>query len=1628
MVLYPVKHSFVASFFACLCVCLCLAISAKGQQKADFAASVTSDCESVITTFTDQSTGSPVAWQWDFGNGNTATKQNPAATYVQTGNYTVTLKVTYADGSTQTVTKADYIHVRSKPKVDFVVSANKGCAPFATSFTDKSQPGDGTLQSFSWDFGDGGVALNAGSTANYTYTVPGIYNVILTVTNSYGCTNFKTMEKAVDVAPAIQADFTVTDKMLCKAPVDVLFQNTSTGPGTLSYKWEFDDGSTSTLKDLGKHTFTTKGTHQIKLTVTNERGCTGTKTVNDINVANYATTLTVPTLACSGQSSDYRAVFSPVQPQSTIWEFNGSPYWSNADYATYYNGAAGPLTVKVTAQYGNCTDVVTKTVDVKQSPTIQPVTDNKLICNVPATVDFKANSTGAIAWKWDFNDGGTATTADATHVYNQEGYFDVTLLATSKDGCSISNSLRLDIRKTEVRIYAAMTNGCENLSTNFYAYTSTGDEVKTYLWHFGDGTTSTEATPTHEYAKAGFYTISMDYVTANGCSGTAYLTDKVAVYKKPAPDFSSPDAPEVCGNTPATFINKSDVGTDWYWEFGDGGYASGNTVTHSYSEPGTYDVTLVVSNETCHNRITKKAYITAVNPFPRFDINPVDCSKRTTVSVTEHSLGATSWKWSWGDGKETSYTTHSDIVTHQYDKSGTYTIQLTTSDGHCTTHTSHTVTIIALSPVVITTNKTTLCSNENVVASIVSEDASIHDSYYPARWELDGGGGYGYYDYKTYTYSGLAPGKHVIGLQIVDKVGCYHPSNDIEINVKGPIAGYHLPGQIQCRGTEVTFTDNTDVSHSSGIKKWDWNWGDNTPVQSFTSGPFKHTYQQAGSYFVPSVTVTDKDGCVNTYNQQYLQVNGPNADFSADYYLIKPGDYVNLYNSSTETGGTIVSYKWDLGDGTTSNEAYYFSHQYPNKGIYPVKLQLTDDNGCTDEKTKSIKVSAVAAGFTYTSSFVNGSSCAPMLFRFTNTSTNFSSCEWDFGDGAISDQVSPNHTYVEAGHYKVTLKVKGDADTEDEYSEVMVVKGPYATIQTSAEGGCLEKEILFTIKPENATTFSWDFADGNVEQTTELEIKHHFTAPGIYKPRLILKDDAGCKGSALLDHPIVIDQLDIKLHPTPDKICDQGTLTFAPVFNSYSVEDLKIPPTFTWTYDASLTPKNITTTTPEFYLDKPGTYKFGMIASTKYGCAQTVDVPVNVYPKPLAAISGPDQVCKDVQISFSGSVTKATDVTWAWELGNGHTSSLQQPVAQLYDQPGAASIALTVTSAEGCADHIVHSLQVLALPDIKASTPSPFVCLGNTTQLHAGGGSTYEWTPALGLDHANIAEPKATPMTTTTYEVKVTDNNGCVNTDKVDLRVVQPFKILATPDTVLCLGDKLPLWATGADYYKWQGAGISQSTNAAPMATITATGNYPYEVTGYDKEGCFSDHTSLTVAVHPSPTVSVGPDREIMAGIPVYLRSVTSNDVVSWRWSPADGVDCPTCAQVQVLPNLTTRYQLEVTNRYGCKASDDATIHLLCNQSAIYMPNAFTPNQDGRNEFIYPKGKGVKEVAWLRIYDRWGTLVFENHHFPVNVPTAGWDGRRGSNRAPIGTYVFFMQTVCENGETFEFKGNITLIK
>jgi gliding motility-associated-like protein len=277
------------------------------------------------------------------------------------------------------------------------------------------------------------------------------------------------------------------------------------------------------------------------------------------------------------------------------------------------------------------------------------------------------------------------------------------------------------------------------------------------------------------------------------------------------------------------------------------------------------------------------------------------------------------------------------------------------------------------------------------------------------------------------------------------------------------------------------------------------------------------------------------------------------------------------------------------------------------------------------------------------------------------------------------------------------------------------------------------------------------------------------------------------------------------------------------------------------------------------------------------------------------------------------------------------------------------------------------------------------------------------------------------------YVVTVTNQFGCTNKDSVDITVAKPFKITAPADTSVCSGSNIQLRANGASSYRWINytTGLSNTTISNPSAILSA--NARYTVVGYDIYGCFSDTANINVTVRPLPSVSAGPDVVVLANTEQQLQAIGSNDVTQWNWSPPDYLNCTNCAAPVTKPKSKINYVVTVKNQYGCAASDTKQIKLQCSQGFVYIPNTFTPNRDGKNDVFYVKGRGVGMIKSMKIFNRWGEMVFENKNFAIDDRSAGWNGYFKGVPAPIGSYVYFAEMQCEGEQPFSMKGTVTVV-
>ncbi|MEO6721987.1 MAG: gliding motility-associated C-terminal domain-containing protein, partial [Ferruginibacter sp.] len=364
----------------------------------------------------------------------------------------------------------------------------------------------------------------------------------------------------------------------------------------------------------------------------------------------------------------------------------------------------------------------------------------------------------------------------------------------------------------------------------------------------------------------------------------------------------------------------------------------------------------------------------------------------------------------------------------------------------------------------------------------------------------------------------------------------------------------------------------------------------------------------------------------------------------------------------------------------------------------------------------------------------------------------------------------------------------------------------------------------------------------------------------------------------------------------------------------------------------------------------------------------------------------------------------------------------------VYNTAGIYQPTLMVTDSSGCSSFagLPTTIKIRPNPVITITAGSARLCRGQSTTLVATGGISYAWSPASSLSNTAISSPITKPDSTITYSLTVKDDIGCTNIAKATLTVVQKMKVTVNADTAVCLGNSVQLNAGGTDAYQWINTttGLSSVSINNPIAQPTST--VTYTVKGGDAYNCFSDTAQVNVKVLPLPTVSIAPVPDVLLGTALPMNAINSSDVTQWLWSPSDYLSCVNCPSPVSTPLAALNYQLTVTNMNGCKATANVQLKLQCDAGKVFIPAAFTPNDDGLNDIFCIKG--ISLVKHLIIYSRWGKPVYERSNFIASSRLTGWDGRYKNELQPSGAYTYFAEMECPTGGSFFRKGTVMLVR
>lgn len=1436
----------------------------------------------------------------------------------------------------------------AQPNADFSVDKSEGCAPISVNFSDLSTFSNG-LTSWSWEIN--GIPFSTNQNPSYLINDAGTYTICLTVEDDQGQTDKTCKNNFIEVYAKPVANFDSDIKEGCR-PLEVNFTSTSSASGSQITSWVWDLGgpcgiipgtSNATVSCI----YDTPGTFKPTLIVTDENGCEAAITKNDWILVYPDPTLEITSDFSFACTPPFTVNFTNENPEANTtysWDFGDGQMATGAfPPPITYNGN-GPYTVTISAvnQETGCTNTVVLEDYITVGNEVDFSFDSDAGCG-DLNVNFSDLSpVGAAGVEWDFGDGNSSNVTNPTHTYPGPGCYTV-ILSRTVNGCTNSLERLLcitDPANLNVAVNILNPQGCEE---PFVAqFQGISPVAESWLWDFGDGTTSTEQSPTHTYNSFGTYPVSLTVTDPFGCQRT--LTEDTVVIEEM--ELHLANLP-IQGCLPLSISLVDSVETlgnivSWKWSVEDLG---GNVIFSStqtspsftLNDEGCYNVILEVTNDLgCVQSETFSNAICGGNqPTANFSASPLTtCADRSVSFVNLSDTTVNSWAWDFdGDGEFDSF--ESDPM-YQYRDTGCFDVTLMVGSNGCFDLITFPEYICILPPVA-RFNVGRNCDDpfyRRFVSKAIGADSIIWDFGVPG---IDTDVSNLINPIFNYPYKDTFEVTQVV---FNFDSGCTDTLRK-NVFIKELKADFSLATVQGCAPMELQITNS-----SQDANRYLWA-SDGAVISNFRSRVPRITYPDAGAYALRLIAL-DINNCRDTMILDPIYANEIDIDFNSSQLTpCLPVD-VRFVDNSTNLYANNIQWDWAFGDssaiiGTASGQDIVYT--FDQAGFIPTQLTVTDSWGCTDSiyVRRGIDIDAPFASFE-----VDSFSCPGLVLQFDNKSGGANlSYDWDFGDGTASTQENPTHEY-DLGNYQASLTISTANCTHTSIQEIQVEEVIADFSVDPDYSPCPPATVLFNDLSTNAADWEWSFGDNS---GTSDQPSHIYTSRGYFDIRLIaLGKNAACQDTMYRDSAVAI------LGPS-------GDFSFA-VDNTCLPAEVTLigasdrPYNYTWFLDDGstiVTPNTTNDTivytytelTPMGYLPKL------MLAST---CDTVLVSPDTLFLSDLSIdfVASDTFLCDgDRAVGFESLINSTSpdyQVNWIFDGGISATSD-QVDIGVEYTQPGIFDVTLQVDNGD-CQDTLVKEEYIEVVERLVLEAEDPAICNGDTVQLVVSSNATeFEWTPLESIIDPQEINPSVHPDVSTDYLV---------------------------------------------------------------------SGNY---------KSCNAISDTISVTVYELPQVVYAPERRFFPGQSIMLEVKPRDGVstYSYDWFPTTGLSCSNCPNPTASLDTNMVYTITITDREtGCSTYAVMSVSELkdCPEDLIYMPTAFSPNDDGNNDDFRMYSSNITEIDYFRIYDRWGALLWE-----TNDINEGWDGRVKGVLANSGVYVYSLEAPCVlNDKKILKKGGITLMR
>jgi gliding motility-associated-like protein len=1420
---------------------------------------------------------------------------------------------------------------------------------------------------YTYDWGSGITTQNRNGLPLGNYTV--------VVTDANGCTGsqYTAVLQPSQINISLQAG-----NVTCNGQANGTITTTvSGGTGSYNYNW---GGGVITPNRSGL------SAGNYSLTVTDANTCTADAWVAISEPSSIVLATSVVDVACYGASTG--AVNLTASGGTGVYGYG----WSNGVTSQNNPGLSAGLYRVTVTDANNCSQSASATV-ATGSQLIPALSVTNATCyglaNGAVSLSVSGGA-GSYTYSWSNN----ATSQQINTL--AAGSYAVTV--TDAANCSVSSSAVVTA-PAQLNIVTAQQNiTCNGAGNGSINITVTGGMgAYSYNWSNGAGTEDISN------LLAQSYTVT---VTDNNlCTNTA----TVAITQPAVLAVTSSHTNVLCnGGSTGTITTTVTGGTSPYtFNWSDGG----NTPNRTTLQAGSYSVTVSDVNgcsATASNVLTQPAAI--ILSTTKADVT---CAGAATGNIDlTVSGGVSSYQYSWSNNAVSQ-----DLASIT---AGNYTV--TVSDANSCTVTAI-ATVSQPSPITISfaLNNVTCYGGNN--GSIITQTSG-------------GNGGYVYNwsnGSQNASATNLTAGNYT--LSINDATNCA-TSLTILVTQPNPIVLSQISTLVSCSNPN---SGSIDLSVSGGAFPYTYAWSNAAATQDINNLP-------SGNY---SVTVTDRDNCTATLGPVSIsQPNGISLTTTVTNALCN-GAANGAIDLSVSGGAGSYTYTWSNGAATQDINGLV-------AGNY--RVTVTDANSCI--ATTAVQVSQ-AAGVQVTLTKTDATCFGSANGAVTTTiNGNTGNVVYNWSNGATSSGIAN----VAAGTYTVTVR---DAQNCSSTSTAVVAQPPAivvnethtnvdcngnstGAIQTNVSGGTGSYSYLWSnaatsssVSNLAANTYRLTVTDAAscsasiavvVSQPAILSVTEtHKPYACANKPGAIDVEVSGGTGPYNYNWTNAANTQDLNNLQSGNYRVTVSDARGCVANAAVTISELPVLTTHILKTDVTCNGGNNGTinltvaggTAPYQYMWNNGA------TSNTLANLPASNYRVLVTDSNSCVITDTTTITQPVEIQIAETITNLlchADANGAIQVsatgGNpgGYTYqwSNQSASQQLQNLP-AGTYSVTVADNQSCSATETYTIQQPAPISITA-TIAAVACDGRADGqilVSTSGGQqpyAYSWTNSATA--ATI-----TGLATGTYAVTVTDNNGCTNSGSYIVGTAPA--IVVTP---VIRNNACAEVSTGAINLTVEGGNsgfVYDWSNGSTAAGISNIGEGTYAVTVTDARNC-SVSASYVVATGYSLTVDAMPSTTINLGESVQLTAVTNVDNGNlYNWTPASGnISCNSCATTTATPTMETTYTISVVDTNGCRATDTVTVSVN-SITDIFIPNAFSPNNDGNNDVFQLFGD-VSTISFLdmKIFNRWGELVFESskHNFD-------WDGTYKGEIVPQGTYIYVAKIAFVNGYVRnDMKGSLTVIR